>query len=197
MEGAAAEVKRLRAFIAVELSDPIKASLGRIQDSFRRLGDRVGWVKPAGMHLTLKFLGEIEEKMVSPVGKEMAGACADRRPFPLHLAGTGLFPGSRNPRVLWVGIREGAEEVRSLFRRLDPLLEEIGFPREERDFHPHITLGRIKSFRDRRRFMAHAAEKRKVEVGTMTVESIHLIESCLHPDGAEYRVRLTASLNRL
>ncbi len=149
------------------------------------------------MHLTLKFLGEIEEAMIPAIGEGISRACAKQGTFLLHLTGIGLFPGWKRPRVLWAGVEKGEEELRELFRRLDPLLEKIGFPQEKREFHPHITLGRIKSFRDQRRFMAHAAEYRGVDVGTMTVDSLHLIESRLRPDGAEYRTCCTSSLNPL
>jgi len=149
------------------------------------------------MHLTLKFLGEIEETMIPPISEAISRTCAGREPFMLHLAGVGVFPGAKCPRILWAGVAQGEEQLRSIFSRLDPLLERIGFPQEKRVFHPHVTLGRIKALHDRRRFVAHAAENREVDVGSMMVEAVHLTESRLRSEGAEYRIRFTSSLKIL
>jgi 2'-5' RNA ligase len=179
--------RRIRAFIALEVTAPLKELLQGWQKAFRRGGDRVGWVQPAGMHLTLKFLGDVEDGMVPKIAEQIQRACLHRAPFSVTLQGAGVFPGVKRPRVLWVGIGEGREQVKEIFQDLDPLLGEIGFPRETRPFHPHVTLGRIKGLEDRAGFAARVVERRETEVGTMRVEAVHLIESRLRPQGAEYQ----------
>jgi len=195
-EGGDAGLKTIRAFIAVEISKPLKVPLRKMQDCFRGRGDRIGWVKPAGMHLTLKFLGKIEEGMIAPVGERIGQACQEQDPFLLRLIGIGVFPGFKRPRVLWVGVGEGAEKLREIFETLDPLLGEIGFPTGKKDFHHHVTLGRIKKLHNRLGFVERVKENKMVHVGEMKVEAVRLIESRLRPGGADYRDRFVVSLEK-
>ncbi len=185
--------KMIRTFIAVEIPEDLKQALQRLQGEFGRSRDRVTWVKPAGMHITLKFLGDIEEQRIPELGEKIRESCAGRSCFPVRLSGTGVFPGMKRPRVLWVGIVEGAEELRAIFQNLDPRLSEIGFSEEKRPFRPHITLGRIKEIRDPKGFKTQMEMHREVVIGSMTAHAVHLVESRLRPEGAVYRSRLAVS----
>lgn len=167
-----------------------------MQDFFRSKEDRIGWVKPAGMHLTLKFLGEIDEEMIPLIGERISFACAEQGPFPLHLTGIGVFPGFNRPRVLWVGVGEGTKKLREIFDSLDPLLGEIGFSTGEKEFHSHVTLGRIKRLHNRRDLVKRIREQQGIEVGQMEVEAVRLVESRLRPVGADYRDRFVVSLEK-
>ena len=185
---------KFRAFIAVVLPDPLKEALREMQGRFSKIGGKVGWVRPAGMHVTLKFLGDVEEAMVPEIGGCMDRAFGGRKAFAVGIRGAGVFPDLRRPRVLWAGVHEGADELKEMAASLDPLLEEIGFPREKRPFRPHMTLGRIKVPADRERLAALIDEHRETEVGTMTVDGVHLVESRLRPDGAVYKTRFSVDL---
>ncbi len=178
----------------MDLSVEVRETLRKTQETFRVATSRVSWVRPSGMHLTLKFLGNIEERMIPEIGKRVRRVCLDRAPFPIRVAGLGVFPDQRRPRVLWAGVQDGADRLMEIVRTLDPFLAELGFPRSKRVFHPHITLGRIKEIRDRQRF-SHLLEKnRGMNAGIVTVDSLRLIESRLHRDGAVYDVRMSVAL---
>ncbi len=184
----------IRAFIALDIPVALKEALGTVQESFRDSRDRITWTRAEGMHITLKFLGETREAQIPDIEARMREACGRSEPFSIRLSGAGVFPDLRRPRVLWVGIGEGAEALTALFRDLDPRLARLGFLREKRPYHGHVTLGRIKTIGDRRRFAGRVAEHRTLDVGRMPADAVHLIESCLHPAGAQYTTRLTVPL---
>jgi 2'-5' RNA ligase len=138
------------------------------------------------MHLTLKFLGEIKEEKVPEIESILDRAVRNHQPFSLKIKGTGYFPLKKKiPRVLWTGV-EADETLFSLQQRLESELEKVGFPREKREFHPHLTLGRVKvpsSVQE----TVHELEKHKELVfGEMTVNKITFFQSILKPSGAEY-----------
>lgn len=178
----------MRTFIAVDLAPELKASL---QDLIRRLkgkGGDVKWAGSHGLHLTLKFLGEIsaeEAQTVETVLRDVAGRHAA---FPVELKGTGVFPpGARNPRVLWTDIVAGPT-LAALQTDLEVALEKAGFPREERPFRPHLTLGRVKSPRGLRDTRAELERHQEASFGRMTVSRLTFFQSTLRPTGAEYSV---------
>ena len=136
----------MRTFIALDLDSEIKA---RLSDLLRRLRWRgpkgVSWARESGLHITFKFLGEIDEARAARVAETMQAAAAAVPDFALRVRGTGAFPPPPRPqRVLWVGTNEQAA-VLDLQARLEVGLEGLGFDRESRPFHPHLTLGRVKS----------------------------------------------------
>jgi RNA 2',3'-cyclic 3'-phosphodiesterase len=177
----------VRAFIAVDLDPGLKAA---VQDLIRALeGTRaeVRWTKPGGYHLTLKFLGEIDEPTVERVKAVLRAAASRHKGFPLRLHGTGAFPSERSPRVLWLGIEAGPE-LAALQGDLEAALGAEGFPREDRPFKPHLTLGRVKG-RDRLdKAMAELAKHAADDLGGMTAVKVALFESRLRPGGADYRI---------
>jgi 2'-5' RNA ligase len=185
---------KIRAFIAVKIPEDLKIALQKIQEIFKDSGDRIRWVKPSGMHITLKFLGDIEVQNIPDIGREIEQACTGSSHFEIRLAGTGSFPDMKRPRILWAGIQEGAEEIKKIYKDLEPGLSRIGFIQERRPFRPHITLGRIKHIKDRERFKSRIMQNSEIQIGTMTADAVHLIESRLRPDGAVYSSQLVVSL---
>lgn len=184
----------MRTFIAVDLAPELKANL---QDLVRRLkgkGGDVKWVGPHGLHLTLKFLGEIspeEARTVETVLRDVAGRHAA---FPVEVKGTGVFPpGAKNPRVLWTDIEAGPV-LAALQKDLELELEKAGFPREERPFRPHLTLGRVKSSRGMPDTLAELERHREAAFGRMIVSRLTFFQSTLRPTGAEYSVLAEAEL---
>jgi 2'-5' RNA ligase len=148
----------------------------------------VSWVAKGNLHLTMKFLGEICSDRLPVLGGALEGVAAVFAPFPLEVSGGGTFPGPRNPRVLWVGFREPLELVAKLQQNIENALSGAGFPREDRPFHPHITVGRVRgvlppAWGDR--FVQGLSGR---EFGKTPVSSIVLFESRHTPGGAIYSV---------
>lgn len=177
----------MRTFIAIDLEPGLKTALQDLVRKLKRTGADVRWTRTEGLHLTLKFLGEINPEELDKV-KAVMGSIAGRHPsFPLKLSGTGAFPNERSPRVLWVGFA-AEPALLGLQEDLERGLGSAGFPREERPFKPHLTLGRVKGpSRIREAVQAMSGERPEGWSG-MTVRKVTLFESRLHPDGAEYRV---------
>lgn len=179
----------LRAFIAIQLSDELKRHIGSIQDELRRSakGGRIGWTRPDGIHLTLKFLGDIGESQIQPLHGVLARAAAGAKPFTLEAKGVGGFPTPRAPRVIWIGLHGDADSMAAL-NRLQGAIEEgaeaLGFKKEGRPFTPHLTLARV---RDRMDGLDRLLESnRDRAAGRFTAASVGLIKSELRPAGAIY-----------
>jgi 2'-5' RNA ligase len=181
----------LRTFIAIELDQTVKDELMRIQD---RLMDQVAprtvrWVRPEGIHLTLKFLGDTPVAQIAAVQEALARAAQEARPFTIALAGTGCFPDARRPQVVWVGIHEPTGALARLRDAVEAEVAPLGFPTERRAFRPHLTLGRVS--RDAlssevRRIGAAAAGGDLGVTGEMTAQAVSYIKSDLRPGGAIY-----------
>jgi RNA 2',3'-cyclic 3'-phosphodiesterase len=180
----------VRTFVAIDLDPEIKSGLSDLVRALRKLAPpgAVGWVKDAGMHLTLKFLGEISESQVADVAAAVKTAASSVATFPLKVRGTGFFPSNpRAPRVLWVGMAPDPI-LGELFDRLELNLEGLGFVRETRPFHPHVTLGRVKSASGLRDVIAEVERNRNSDFGAMTVRTLTVFKSVLTPGGAVYSV---------
>jgi 2'-5' RNA ligase len=137
----------LRLFFAVELSAEVRAAsashIERLRRDFPRL--RVSWARPASLHVTLKFLGEVEASRVASLSLAGAGAAKGLAPFNLSAASAGAFPPSGAARVLWLGIGDDSGRLALLQRRLEEGCEAVGFPRESKSFKPHLTIARLRT----------------------------------------------------
>jgi 2'-5' RNA ligase len=176
----------MRTFIAIDLDPELKRTLQDLILKLKRTEADVRWVNSQGMHLTLKFLGEIGEDRVPAVVSVLRGAAAGSTILPLLLQGTGTFPGGKSPRVIWAGFKE-EPGLLALQRSVEDGLELEGFPREEREFHPHLTIGRVKSPHRIREALLELEKYREARFGEMTARKLTLLESVLKPQGAEYR----------
>ena len=177
----------MRAFIAIDLDREIKSALETLVQSLKSSRADVRWVGNRGMHLTLKFLGPIDEGRGDKVRRVLDEVAHRHAPFELRAEGTGAFPGDRNPRVLWVGFAAEPELTR-LQEDLDLSLAAEGFERESRDFTPHLTLGRVKGPGRLETAMAELSRHKATTFGVMFADRLALFESLLKPQGAEYRV---------
>jgi 2'-5' RNA ligase len=177
----------MRAFIAIDLDTILKTNLAAFIDDLRPLGDDVRWVRLPGMHLTLKFLGEIAEGNVGKIAGLLEKIAGNHPNFNLRLIGTGVFPpGKRAPRVLWIGIAENPQ-LFALQADVDRQLEILGFEREKRDYHPHLTIGRVKTPSRLEKLLTELAGSGVRSFGEMNVHKLTLFQSLLKPSGAEYR----------
>jgi len=184
----------MRTFIAIELPEEIKAEIAALQNDLRRARAEVSWTKPENIHLTLKFLGEVEEQLLAQVERACVEAAQTAAPFSLSLSGTGAFPGAKQPRVLWVGLTGGIEEARRLQSQLDERLSSIGFEKEERPFRPHLTIGRVKSPKGIPGLISRA-EAYRLPALTFIARELVVIRSQLHPAGARYTPLVRAPLS--
>jgi 2'-5' RNA ligase len=181
----------VRSFIAIELDQDLRTGLERVQSELReRLAPRsVRWVRPEGIHLTLKFLGDTPLETVDQVKEALARAAAEASPFAFTVGGLGCFPNARRPRVVWVGLQEPTGVLARLRDAVEEQVAPLGFPTERRTFHPHLTLGRVQRHASKSevREIGEAVASGLLEtIGEMEVTSISYIKSDLKPSGAVY-----------
>ena len=180
----------IRSFIAIELPEAVKTGLQQLQTELTLAQYTfVKCVSPEGIHLTLKFLGNISAQKVTDITGVMEQASQEVSPFQLQLTEVGAFPNMRRPRVLWVGIKGEVDKLVSWQQRIDNGLVPLGFAKEARPFTPHLTLARLRencSPGDRLHFGEMFA-KAHIEVNyNFTVSSLNLMKSQLFPTGAVY-----------
>lgn len=184
----------IRTFIAVDIAPEIVTRLLAVQQHLRQAEAAVSWVRPEGMHLTLKFLGNVDEARMPAIADALAAIARQHRPFSLRVAGTGAFPTLARPRVVWAGVAAGGDELRALAESIETALAALGFPRETRPFRPHLTLGRVKVPPADRRLADGVAAHRDEDFGEMPVTALTLYRSDLSPQGARYTVLCEARL---
>lgn len=179
-----AETKRT--FIAIELADPVRERFEQLQRLLRPAGADVRWVRPDRAHLTLKFLGDATHEQIEAMQTALDEIAPTAAPFGVAFRGTGVFPNERRPRVLWVGIAEGVEQLRSLAQAMDERAAAAGFERERRPFSPHVTLGRFRSPSGWERLREMMGANAAFDAGRMSAGELHLIHSILSPQGPTY-----------
>jgi len=184
----------MRLFVAVNLPEEARESAGRAAAPLVDSALPVKWVGADGIHITLRFLGEVDQAVAGPIGAALGAAVAGARPFDLGLGGFGAFPDLARPRVLWFGVeRHPALEL--LANDVEKALGPFGFAPELRPFQPHITLGRAKREARPAAFRSLAELARHVSWETVIrVESVDLMQSTLESTGARYRVVSRAML---
>ena len=139
----------MRLFIAIELPQEIREELARIQSHLKYSAADVKWVEKENIHLTLKFLGEVQEEKIEKIRSVLDGIAGGARPFKLSLKDIGAFPKIEYPRVIWVGLDKGTAESEGLAAKLDEELSKIGFEKEARPFSVHLTIGRVRSSKNK------------------------------------------------
>jgi 2'-5' RNA ligase len=170
----------VRTFVAIDLPEEIRERARESQEILRRSSGRLAIVDPANLHITVKFLGEVDPALIEPIVEALRAVNAD--PFEMTV-GYAVCNPPRRPRVIWCDVADGGEST-ALARQVDALLEPLGFSREKRPFRPHVTLARVKEF--------HPSQCREVEyaprepLGTCRVESIKFKKSTLTPRGSIY-----------
>lgn len=136
---------RIRTFIAVELAGGVIRRARELVDKLRVAPVEVNWVRPEQMHLTLKFLGDVPDTQTPDICRVVAQVARQFEPFEIVFRGVGAFPSVEHPKVLWIGVQEGGQELKLLQTALDEALKSrLGYPLESRPFHPHLTVGRVK-----------------------------------------------------
>jgi 2'-5' RNA ligase len=176
----------MRCFIAVALPPPVKKLLVQVQDALRRADADVKWVEEENLHLSLKFLGDVDGEALSRL-KGILSVEALRWPaLSLTYAGVGTFPERGEPRVLWAGCGGDVEKLAALAGAVERAAEQVGVPREHKPFVAHLTIGRVKSGRNAKRLLAAIAPQREVPLGSDHVKEFVLYTSTLTPKGPIY-----------
>lgn len=137
----------MRSFIAVKISPAQREKLADLIRSLKKSGTDVKWVKPENLHVTLKFLGEVDEKGLPNIFDSLEKSLTNEQSFQFNLKDLGCFPNLHRPRVIWVGIEQGINSLKSLAGLIDDCMLGFGFEKEKRGFSPHLTIGRVKSTR--------------------------------------------------
>ena len=174
----------MRAFIAIELSSEVRAALAAAVGALARCTAKVKWVEPDNVHLTLKFLGSIDDGMAEQVKRAMADA-AGRGGFGFVVEGLGRFPPRGKPRVVWAGVSEGAEALKALQAVLEAVLRPLGFEKE-RDYVPHLTIGRVKRPQGAEALVAALEPYAGTRFGACRASEMVLFQSELTPRGPVY-----------
>ena len=188
---------RIRTFIAVDLSDAAKVEAGRVIARVEEMGIRgVRAVRSNGIHLTIRFLGDVELDTVPQITSAIRSVASRSRPFELAIGDIGAFPNTRSARVLWIGVEGDIASLSELRENVEGELAGVGFRRDRRRFNPHITLARLRdrvARGDRRRVIEAASNVGFARV-RFPVDSITLFRTTLHPEGSIHtplcRVRL-------
>lgn len=180
---------RLRTFIAIDPGEAIRGRCLALQEALARGGAAVKWVGEENLHLTLLFLGEVEDRVLPALCKAVADGCAGRDAFRMSVESVGCFPNPRRPRVVWAGIGEGAAEVGALHDALEgPLLELGCYRRENRPYTPHVTLGRVEGDQPADDLAAALARQARWRGGETNVSEVRVLSSELRREGPLYTV---------
>jgi 2'-5' RNA ligase len=186
----------MRTFIAIELPEEIKKSLSKLQEQLKTTGADVKWVEPKNIHLTLKFLGERDDKKVKGIESLLSEVSSHNNSFKIRINSVGAFPNLNSPRVIWVGIDEGDSETKKIAQELEEKIAKLGIPKEERAFSSHITIGRKRSAKNLKELSESLkkASEGKFDLPVFAVDKITLFKSTLTSQGPIYEPVKIASL---
>ena len=184
----------IRAFIAIDVPPEVKNRLNSVSAALGSLDLDARLAPVSSIHLTLRFLGNVEASRVPGLGGALRCCARQVQPFPLAVRSLGAFPNRKRPRVVWAGI-SGGGELERLHRLLEFELQQLGFDRESKNFRPHLTLLRLKSSRNLKRLSGFLEqEEDRTSPVSFRVRRIHLYESRLHSTGARHLKLVTAEL---
>lgn len=177
----------IRIFIAVNIPESIRNEVFNLQKILRDNNGDIKWVRPESMHITLKFLGNVQEDRIDDIGICIKDAVKQVSPFNVLIKGTGAFPNDRRPRVLWVGIKNEEKILSVLAERIDRSLGKLDFKMEGRKFSAHLTLGRVRSLKNINKII-RIMHTEGFNSSAFTVHEVIIVKSELKPDGAVYTI---------
>lgn len=178
---------KIRTFVAILLPEHVKTRIYQITFSLRQIPIDIKWVDQENYHLTLKFFGNLTKNEIAKVDQVLTHLVFQEYHFFLTYGGWGLFPNQECPRVIWLGLGGDLSHLQDLWIKLENAFAKIGFPREDKTLHPHITLGRIRSSSNIKLFLKKMQDiTLSKKMGSFTVKEIHLMESKLSSKGPLY-----------
>jgi RNA 2',3'-cyclic 3'-phosphodiesterase len=175
----------LRCFIAVDIPVQIKSDMGDLIAVFKKYNADVKWAVHENLHLTLKFLGKTSEDLLPKIAELLSEVVLSYKPFCIKIYGAGVFPHRKYPRVIWVGI-EDSGLLKKLQEDVENAMTSMGFKKEEREFRPHLTLGRVRSQKEMANIIHELDALQTRDFGSADINSIKLMQSELRPTGARY-----------
>jgi 2'-5' RNA ligase len=181
-------LENIRAFIAVPATDEIKKLVGEVEGRLRGGGADVKWVEPKNVHITLKFLGNIDQPDVDNLTESLPGALTGASAFDITVSGCGTFPSGRRPRVVWIGLADGKERLVDLASAVEEICASLGFAKEKRPFRPHLTIGRVRRGSGALPDLAEQVSGVRFNPLKLKVEGVNLVRSKLSPQGPTYTV---------
>ncbi|UCG29525.1 MAG: RNA 2',3'-cyclic phosphodiesterase [candidate division WOR-3 bacterium] len=170
----------MRTFIAVEVPQQVRKIIDDFIHTEAKRELPIKWVKFENLHITLKFLGEIDESKKTDITPSIESICGKQNPFTVKMGGLGCFPNPKNPRVIWVGVTQGGGELCTIADALEKEIVQFGF-KEEKRFHPHLTIGRVK-----KRCGVEDILAKTIHTDPFEVSSVVLFKSTLKPEGPVY-----------
>lgn len=174
-------MEKIRSFIAVEISDKARSEITKMLNTFNQQDSGVRWIKQDNLHITLIFLGEVSQEFLEKVEKELSQVTQTQKQFVMSLKNIGAFPSQHSPRIIWIGVDKGSDELIDLQSSIEVGLTKIGYKPETRKFHPHLTIGRVKfRFNDPKIF------ETSYQSEAFVVKSVVLFKSTLMPQGPIY-----------
>jgi len=175
----------MRTFVAIDLPPEIRRKIAELIDVIKPAGSQVRWARPEGLHVTLKFIGELSAEKL-PEATRRLGAIRAAAPLPLQVRGAGYFPNPRAARVIWLGLQAGPE-LAALAAHVEDALLPLGIPKEKRAFAAHLTLGRLKTPGSVAGLHEILRRREPLEFGAFAAEEFYLYESQLSRGGSVYR----------
>lgn len=180
-------MESLRLFVGLDTPPSVKEKLEALREALARPGADVHWEQNAKLHCTLRFLGEVSGTLLDPLARALEMATSGIGPLSLVYARIGFFPDRTRPRIIWVGIEETSGALLRLHQQIADALLPLGLEKEDRPFHPHVTLGRIRSQRKLHQLL-ESAETCTFEHPPVTVHAVEIVKSVLTPRGSVYSV---------
>lgn len=177
--------EKIRLFVAIELPPDAQEALYYLKNTVGKKLKKARWIEPRNLHITLQFLGYCPREQVADISAQLKRAAEDYSSFEFRLDTLGAFPSPKRPRVFWMGVSEGKEAISRVQKRVEELLEPLGFQPEERDFHPHVTIARFKVPEDLREAISTVNANTIYSKG-IEAQGIVLFLSQLTPKGAHY-----------
>lgn len=174
----------MRLFVALDLSDAVRAKIAKFCDALRVEFPPARWARSEGIHVTLKFIGEVPEESVARIEDALSAVRSDA-PVEMNFRGTGFFPDERRPRVFWIGI-DAAPDLAEIAAQIETQLEPLGVARESREFKPHLTLARISESRGIEKLREALRRNGPADFGAVRTNEMYLYRSELGRDGAKY-----------
>jgi len=184
----------IRSFIAVNLTDEVRASLAKVEEELRRTGANVRWVAPQNFHLTLVFLGYVDQDKLGEIAAAMREAVAEIKPFDIEFSGVGGLPSPTRPRVVHVGVKDETGGLVKLNERISAAMRPFDVKIEDRKYVPHMTLGRVASPKNMDALIEAFKKLSSQSFGILHVGSVELMLSDLRPSGPVYTVAAKVEL---
>ncbi|MBM3982733.1 MAG: RNA 2',3'-cyclic phosphodiesterase [Planctomycetes bacterium] len=180
---------RTRTFIGIDIGDGIRKNALSLQETLAKTGAQVKWAAPESLHVTLLFLGEVDDRELHAVCKAVTAVAATEAPFVLRVGGVGAFPNARRPKVVWGGITDGADALQRLNAGLEERMFELGcYRKEKRGYTPHLTLGRVAGDSDAALLAAELPKRLTWDGGRFAVDEVLVFSSDMERGGPVYTV---------